>query len=102
MLSTACVCPGLPTLNLATRPSWHIYQRVQRFVTVSARRVTVWDGKTGEALTTLTAERLLENDQADITAFSLDHQVDGCTSCSKSIDRELMVNSGFELRSTTR
>eukprot|EP00752_Nemacystus_decipiens_P009657 g8628.t1 len=48
---------------------------LQRFVTVSARRATVWDGKTGEALTTLTSERLLGNDQADITAFSLDHQV---------------------------
>lgn len=47
----------------------------QRFVTVSARRATVWDGKTGEALISLTAERLLGNAQADITAFSLDHQV---------------------------
>lgn len=51
------------------------YHFAQRFVTVSARRATVWDGKTGEALTTLTSERLLGNDQADMTAFSLDHQV---------------------------
>lgn len=48
----------------------------QRFVTVSGRRATIWDGKTGKAMTTLTAESLLGNSQADITAFSLDHQVD--------------------------
>lgn len=48
---------------------------VQRFVTISARRATVWDGKTGEALTTLTSKRLLGNEEADITAFCLDHQV---------------------------
>lgn len=68
---------------LCSEPSftlfWHTYQYTQRFVTVSARRATVWDGKTGEALTTLTSERLLDNDQADITAFSLDHQVPRCT-----------------------
>lgn len=52
-----------------------ITAHTQRFVTVSARRATVWDGKSGEALTTLTSERLLGNAQADITAFSLDHQV---------------------------
>lgn len=74
--------PRLLALNLRTylTPAHtyvYIYQCTQRFVTVSARRATVWDGKTGEALTTLTSERLLENDQADITAFSLDHQV-GC------------------------
>lgn len=59
--------------QLSTNPalSWP----TQRFVTVSARRATVWDGKSGEALTTLTSERLLGNDQANITAFSLDHQV---------------------------
>lgn len=45
----------------------------------------MWDGKTGEALTTLTSERLLENDQADITAFSLDHQVRCITSSTKSV-----------------
>ncbi|CAB1110919.1 unnamed protein product [Ectocarpus sp. CCAP 1310/34] len=48
---------------------------LQRLVTVSARRVTIWDAKSGEALTTLTSERLLGNDQADITAFASDHQV---------------------------
>lgn len=35
----------------------------------------MWDGKSGEAITTLTSERLLGDAQADITAFSLDHQV---------------------------
>lgn len=35
----------------------------------------MWDGKSGEALRTLTSERLLGDAQADITAFSLDHQV---------------------------
>lgn len=44
----------------------------------------MWDGKTGEALTTLTSERLLENDQADITAFSLDHQV--CSPSMKNVE----------------
>eukprot|EP00904_Undaria_pinnatifida_P002793 jgi/Undpi1/12514/HiC_scaffold_6.g02183.m1 len=47
---------------------------LQRFVTVSARRATVWDGKTGEAINTLTSKRLLGNEEVDITAFSLDHQ----------------------------
>eukprot|EP00903_Cladosiphon_okamuranus_P012920 g12063.t1 len=79
---------------------------LQRFVTVSARRATVWDGKTGEALTTLTSERLLENDQADITAFSLDHQghklvvgadtgeIRACFSHSGSVIRQLDPHNG--------
>ncbi|CAM9150457.1 unnamed protein product, partial [Hapterophycus canaliculatus] len=79
---------------------------LQRFVTVSARRATVWDAKSGEALTTLTSERLLGNDQADITAFSLDHQghklvvgadtgdIRVCFSHSGSVIRQLDPHDG--------
>ncbi|CAM9206262.1 unnamed protein product [Scytosiphon promiscuus] len=79
---------------------------LQRFVTVSARRATVWDGKSGEALTTLTSERLLGSDQADITAFSLDHQghklvvgadtgrIRSCFSHSGSVIRQLDPHNG--------
>lgn len=56
-------------------PYCNVLFLVQRFVTVSARRATVWDGKTGEAINTLTSKRLLGNEEVDITAFSLDHQV---------------------------
>ncbi|CAM9971015.1 unnamed protein product [Ectocarpus sp. 6 AP-2014] len=79
---------------------------LQRLVTVSARRVTIWDAKSGEALTTLTSERLLGNDQADITAFSSDHQghklvvgadtgeIRACFSHSGSVIRQLDPHNG--------
>ncbi|CAM9375604.1 unnamed protein product, partial [Ectocarpus fasciculatus] len=79
---------------------------LQRFVTVSARRVTIWDAKSGEALTTLTSERLLGNDTADITAFSSDHQghklvvgadtgeIRACFSHSGSVIRQLDPHNG--------
>lgn len=64
--------------HLTPNPDCILYDALymaQRFVTISARRATVWDGKTGEALTTLPSKRLLGNEEADITAFCLDHQV---------------------------
>ncbi|CAM9705457.1 unnamed protein product, partial [Ectocarpus sp. 4 AP-2014] len=79
---------------------------LQRLVTVSARRVTIWDAKSGEALTTLTSERLLGNDQADITAVSSDHQghklvvgadtgeIRACFSHSGSVIRQLDPHNG--------
>ncbi|CAM9103616.1 unnamed protein product [Ectocarpus sp. 13 AM-2016] len=79
---------------------------LQRLVTVSARRVTIWDAKSGEALTTLTSERLLGNNQADITAFSSDHQghklvvgadtgeIRACFSHSGSVIRHLDPHNG--------